>query len=163
LTRPSARRRPPRSDLRLPLCPGYHRLNFSPYGCQRFHPYRRLGFRIGIFGCGRARDRAGGQAQGWDHGRVYVPCFPDLGLQSLCRVTQPQIVCPIDLAAGYHVSDLLIQRAIEVDHKQGISSKFLAYMQKLDSKVGSTGEFRLSSSLSPRMPSRHPTMSMFHA
>jgi len=42
------------------------------------------------------------------------------------------------LAAGYHVSDLLIQRAIEVDHKQGISSKFLAYMQKLDSKVGST-------------------------
>jgi hypothetical protein len=94
---------------------------------------------------------------------VYVPCFPDLGLQSLCRVTQPQIVCPIDLAAGYHVSDLLIQRAIEVDHKQGISSKFLAYMQKLDSKVGSTGEFRLSSSLSPRMPSRHPTMSMFHA
>jgi len=42
------------------------------------------------------------------------------------------------LAAGYHVSDLLIQRAIEVDHKQGISSKFLAYMEKLDSKVGST-------------------------
>lgn len=46
---------------------------------------------------------------------------------------------PVDLAAGYHVSDLLIQRAIEVDHKQGISSKFLAYMNKLDSKVGSTG------------------------
>ena len=52
----------------------------------------------------------------------------------------------LDLAAGYHVSDLLIQRAIEVDHKQGISSKFLAYMNKLDSKVGSTGESAVPSS-----------------
>jgi hypothetical protein len=51
----------------------------------------------------------------------------------------------LDLAAGYHVSDLLIQRAIEVDHKQGISSKFLAYMSKFDEKVGSTGKFHPNS------------------
>ncbi|KAJ9097561.1 hypothetical protein QFC19_006735 [Naganishia cerealis] len=42
------------------------------------------------------------------------------------------------LAAGYHMSDLLIERAIEMDRKQGISSRFMAYINQLDNKVGET-------------------------
>lgn len=42
------------------------------------------------------------------------------------------------LAAGYQVGDHIIQRAIDVDQKQGISSKFLTYVQKIDNKLGET-------------------------
>jgi hypothetical protein len=69
----------------------------------------------------------------------------------------------IDLAAGYHMSDLLIERAIDMDRKystclafgtqgadhvqyvfstgkQGISARFMAYINQLDNKVGETGK-----------------------
>lgn len=73
------------------------------------------------------------------------------------------VVWLIDLAAGYQVGDHIIQRAIDVDRKyplsphytiiteitplllprvpadkQGISSKFLTYVQKIDNKLGET-------------------------
>ncbi|KAG9315530.1 hypothetical protein JVU11DRAFT_3149 [Chiua virens] len=40
------------------------------------------------------------------------------------------------LAKGYKLSDHILQRAIEIDNKQGISKKFLAYMSGLDKSVG---------------------------
>lgn len=40
------------------------------------------------------------------------------------------------LAHGYILSDHIVQRAIEMDRKQGISTKFLEYVQNLDHKVG---------------------------
>jgi hypothetical protein len=40
------------------------------------------------------------------------------------------------LAHGYVLSDNIVQRAIEMDHKQGISSKFLNYIHSIDHKVG---------------------------
>ncbi|KIJ60280.1 hypothetical protein HYDPIDRAFT_161149 [Hydnomerulius pinastri MD-312] len=40
------------------------------------------------------------------------------------------------LAKGYKLSDQILQRAIEIDTKQGISSKFLSYMTNLDKSVG---------------------------
>lgn len=40
------------------------------------------------------------------------------------------------LAHGYVLSDNIVQRAIEMDHKQGISSKFLNYIHNIDHKVG---------------------------
>jgi hypothetical protein len=41
------------------------------------------------------------------------------------------------LAKGYTLSDSILQRAIEIDSKQGISKRFLSYMNSLDSAVGS--------------------------
>jgi len=41
------------------------------------------------------------------------------------------------LARGYKLSDSILQRAIEIDQKQGISARFLDYIKKLDSGVGS--------------------------
>lgn len=40
------------------------------------------------------------------------------------------------LAKGYKLSDHILQRAIEIDNKQGISKRFLDYMRSLDSTVG---------------------------
>jgi len=40
------------------------------------------------------------------------------------------------LAHGYVLSDTIVQRAIDLDHKQGISSKFLTFIQDLDQKAG---------------------------
>ncbi|KIJ14920.1 hypothetical protein PAXINDRAFT_169359 [Paxillus involutus ATCC 200175] len=40
------------------------------------------------------------------------------------------------LAKGYKLSDHILQRAIDLDNKQGISSKFLSYMSNLDKSVG---------------------------
>jgi len=40
------------------------------------------------------------------------------------------------LAKGYHLSDHILQRAIEIDNKHGISNKFLAYMTTLDKNIG---------------------------
>lgn len=40
------------------------------------------------------------------------------------------------LAKGYKLSDHILQRAIEYDTKQGISTKFLSYFQTLDTTVG---------------------------
>ncbi|KAJ9107563.1 hypothetical protein QFC21_001022 [Naganishia friedmannii] len=42
------------------------------------------------------------------------------------------------LAAGYAMSDALIERAIEMDRKQGISARFMQYINQLDNKVGET-------------------------
>ncbi|GJJ15681.1 hypothetical protein Clacol_009959 [Clathrus columnatus] len=41
------------------------------------------------------------------------------------------------LANGYTLSDSILQRAIEVDNKHGISRRFLNYFQSLDAKLGS--------------------------
>jgi len=41
------------------------------------------------------------------------------------------------LARGYTLSDSVLQRAIDIDSKQGISSRFLSYLQSLDSGLGS--------------------------
>ncbi|KAF8654604.1 hypothetical protein AX16_003517 [Volvariella volvacea WC 439] len=41
------------------------------------------------------------------------------------------------LAKGYALSDQILERAIEIDNKQGISSKFLNYVHSLDSSLGS--------------------------
>jgi len=41
------------------------------------------------------------------------------------------------LARGYTLSDQILQRAIEIDSKQGISSRFLSYIQTADTKLGS--------------------------
>ncbi|TDL23196.1 hypothetical protein BD410DRAFT_787512 [Rickenella mellea] len=41
------------------------------------------------------------------------------------------------LAKGYVLSDQVLQRAIEIDNKQGISKRFLSYMKGLDSSIGS--------------------------
>ncbi|THH11662.1 hypothetical protein EW145_g497 [Phellinidium pouzarii] len=41
------------------------------------------------------------------------------------------------LAKGYTLSDQILQRAIELDHQKGISSRFLSYFQTLDSTIGS--------------------------
>ncbi|KAF8967097.1 hypothetical protein BDZ97DRAFT_1917048 [Flammula alnicola] len=40
------------------------------------------------------------------------------------------------LAKGYKLSDQILQRAIEIDSKQGISKRFLAYFHTLDKSVG---------------------------
>ncbi|KAG2758083.1 hypothetical protein P692DRAFT_20948139 [Suillus brevipes Sb2] len=40
------------------------------------------------------------------------------------------------LAKGYKLSDHILQRAIEIDNKQGISKRFLDYMRGLDTAVG---------------------------
>jgi hypothetical protein len=40
------------------------------------------------------------------------------------------------LAKGYVLSDHILQRAIELDKKQGISKRFLGYFQSLDSTLG---------------------------
>jgi len=37
---------------------------------------------------------------------------------------------------GYILSDHILQRAIEMDNKQGISKRFLSYFQNLDKSVG---------------------------
>jgi RNA recognition motif-containing protein len=41
------------------------------------------------------------------------------------------------LAKGYQLSDSILQRAIEIDQKQGISTRFLEYIKALDQGVGS--------------------------
>jgi len=40
------------------------------------------------------------------------------------------------LARGYTLSDHILQHAIEIDNKQGISKRFLGYVQSLDTSVG---------------------------
>lgn len=40
------------------------------------------------------------------------------------------------LAKGYALSDAILQRAIEIDQKQGISTRFLNYLKHLDNTVG---------------------------
>ncbi|KAI6147264.1 hypothetical protein BKA82DRAFT_1001949 [Pisolithus tinctorius] len=40
------------------------------------------------------------------------------------------------LAKGYQLSDHVLQRAIEIDNKQGISKKFLSYFNGLDTSIG---------------------------
>jgi len=40
------------------------------------------------------------------------------------------------LAKGYQLSDNILQRAIDMDQKQGISQRFLAYWRSLDSLLG---------------------------
>ncbi|KAH0832238.1 hypothetical protein J3R83DRAFT_13212 [Lanmaoa asiatica] len=40
------------------------------------------------------------------------------------------------LAKGYKLSDHILQRAIEIDNKQGISKKFMSYISDLDKSVG---------------------------
>lgn len=57
-----------------------------------------------------------------------------------CSARLPSVLTcfKLDLAAGYNISDSVIQQAIEFDHKQGISAKFLEYFNKLDNKIGST-------------------------
>ncbi|KAG6815979.1 hypothetical protein H0H87_009682 [Tephrocybe sp. NHM501043] len=41
------------------------------------------------------------------------------------------------LARGYVLSDKVLQRAIEIDHQQGISKRFLNYFQHVDQSIGS--------------------------
>ncbi|KAF8583324.1 hypothetical protein K439DRAFT_1390595 [Ramaria rubella] len=41
------------------------------------------------------------------------------------------------LARGYTLSDSVLQRAIDIDTKQGISKRFVSYLQSLDSTLGS--------------------------
>ncbi|KAL7419237.1 hypothetical protein Q5752_006074 [Cryptotrichosporon argae] len=40
------------------------------------------------------------------------------------------------LAHGYVLGDHIIQKAIDLDHKQGISSRFLGFVSTIDQKVG---------------------------
>lgn len=40
------------------------------------------------------------------------------------------------LAKGYRLSDHVLQRAIDIDKKQGISNKFITYIKQFDQKVG---------------------------
>ncbi|KDQ08303.1 hypothetical protein BOTBODRAFT_179937 [Botryobasidium botryosum FD-172 SS1] len=40
------------------------------------------------------------------------------------------------LAKGYLLSDQILNKAIEIDNKQGISTRFLAYIKSLDKQVG---------------------------
>lgn len=40
------------------------------------------------------------------------------------------------LAKGYKLSDTILQRAIEIDSQKGISSRFLSYIQSLDTTLG---------------------------
>ncbi|KIP03352.1 hypothetical protein PHLGIDRAFT_110974 [Phlebiopsis gigantea 11061_1 CR5-6] len=40
------------------------------------------------------------------------------------------------LAKGYKLSDNILQRAIELDNQKGISSRFLTYIQSLDTTLG---------------------------
>ncbi|KAI0643073.1 hypothetical protein C8Q79DRAFT_981454 [Trametes meyenii] len=40
------------------------------------------------------------------------------------------------LARGYTLSDQILQRAIELDKQRGISTRFLSYIQSLDTKLG---------------------------
>jgi RNA recognition motif-containing protein len=40
------------------------------------------------------------------------------------------------LSRGYKLSDAVLQRAIEIDNKQGISKRFLNYITSLDSSIG---------------------------
>ena len=40
------------------------------------------------------------------------------------------------LARGYTLSDSILERAIALDQKQGISSRFLSYIKSLDATVG---------------------------
>ncbi|KAL0960879.1 hypothetical protein HGRIS_005893 [Hohenbuehelia grisea] len=40
------------------------------------------------------------------------------------------------LAKGYVLSDSVLQRAIEIDHKQGISKRFLSYFHSVDTALG---------------------------
>jgi hypothetical protein len=41
------------------------------------------------------------------------------------------------IATGYKLSDSILQRAIEIDNKQGISKRFLNYFQQFDKATGS--------------------------
>jgi len=40
------------------------------------------------------------------------------------------------LAKGYLLSDQILNKAIEIDNKQGISTRFLSYIKSLDKQVG---------------------------
>lgn len=40
------------------------------------------------------------------------------------------------LAKGYSLSDQILQRAIEIDSKQGLSRRFVSYIQSLDTSLG---------------------------
>ncbi|KAI0917513.1 hypothetical protein AcW2_007627 [Taiwanofungus camphoratus] len=40
------------------------------------------------------------------------------------------------IARGYELSDHVLRRAIEMDQKHGISTRFIAYVQSLDTKLG---------------------------
>lgn len=40
------------------------------------------------------------------------------------------------LAKGYKLSDQILQRAIELDNQRGISTRFLGYIQSLDTTLG---------------------------
>jgi len=40
------------------------------------------------------------------------------------------------IATGYKLSDQVLQRAIEIDNKQGISKKFLTYFNQFDKTIG---------------------------
>jgi len=51
------------------------------------------------------------------------------------------------LAKGYVLSDGILQKAIEMDQKNGISHRFLSYIQSLDQTIGS------------RIPGPEPTLS----
>lgn len=42
------------------------------------------------------------------------------------------------LAKGYLLSDSILQRAIDLDQKQGISKRFLDYFNHIDTTVGKT-------------------------
>lgn len=46
------------------------------------------------------------------------------------------------LAHGYMISDAAAQRAIDLDHKHGVSSRFLQTLQKLDNKYKATDKAR---------------------
>jgi len=41
------------------------------------------------------------------------------------------------LAKGYELSDTVLQKAIDMDQKNGISQKFLSYLQMIDQTIGS--------------------------
>jgi hypothetical protein len=56
---------------------------------------------------------------------------------SLDQTDKPRAAIAVEyLAKGYALSDQVLQRAIELDDKKGISKRFLHYFQSLDSTLG---------------------------
>ena len=52
-------------------------------------------------------------------------------------LTKLFVVAAEYLAKGYVLSDQILNRAIDIDKKQGISQSFVQYMTNLDNKLGS--------------------------
>lgn len=62
---------------------------------------------------------------------------PPAGAHDIAQEDKPKAAIAAEyLAHGYFLGDHVIQRAIDFDHKQGISTRFLNFLNSMDAKAG---------------------------